>query len=139
MPWNALGDVLEEFGMTFVADEYAGELSTGQRRIVEIMRALMAQPTLLLLDEPCSGLSPAARAAVEGHLARLRSSGVTMLVVEHELGAVERLTDSVVVMAQGQILATGTMTELRENLEVGEGIPCRLTTDARTPTFRCRE
>jgi branched-chain amino acid transport system permease protein len=114
------GVLLEQFDMAFVGDEYAGKLSTGQRRLVEIMRALMASPRLLLLDEPCSGLSPAARHGVEGHLHRLRDEGVTMLIVEHELGAVDRLTDSVVVMAQGQVLAIGAMDELRENPDVVE-------------------
>jgi ABC-type branched-subunit amino acid transport system ATPase component len=112
--------LLEQFELGFIGDEYAGELSTGQRRLTEIMRALMVRPKLLLLDEPCSGLAPTAREAIEAQLMRLRSEGVTMLIVEHELGAVERLTDSVVVMAQGRVLATGPMAELRENREVGE-------------------
>ena len=114
------GEVLEEFNMAFVADDLAGELSTGQRRLVEIMRAVIAAPRLLLLDEPCSGLSPTARGIIEAHLMRLRETGVSMLIVEHELGAVDRLTDSVVVMAQGKVLATGPMAELRQNSEVAE-------------------
>lgn len=112
--------LLTQFGLAFIGDEYAGELSTGQRRLVEIVRALMAEPNILLLDEPCSGLSPSAKEALEAHLTRLRSDGVTMLMVEHELDAVERLTDSVVVMAEGRVLAAGLMAELRANREVGD-------------------
>jgi ABC-type branched-subunit amino acid transport system ATPase component len=113
-------ELLEQFGLAFLADEYAGELSTGQRRLVEIVRGLMAEPKILLLDEPCSGLSPSAKQATEAHLMRLRGEGVSMLMVEHELDAVERLTDSVVVMAEGRVLAAGVMRDLRTNREVGD-------------------
>ena len=110
--------LLEEFGLAPKADERAGQLSGGQRRLVEIMRAMMARPRILLLDEPMAGVHPSLREVVEVHLRRLRDDGLTMLMVEHELGAVERVCDSVLVMAQGQMLATGTMRELRNNQEV---------------------
>ncbi len=95
-----------------------GQLVGGQRRLVEIMRALMAEPRMLLLDEPLAGVNPTLRLTIEEHLTRLRDGGLTMLMVEHELGAVDRVCDSVIVMAQGKILATGTMAELRQNQEV---------------------
>ena len=82
------------------------------------MRALMARPRILLLDEPMAGVNPTLRLTIEEHLQRLRDDGLTMLMVEHELGSVERVCDSVIVMAQGKVLATGTMAELRENQEV---------------------
>jgi ABC-type branched-subunit amino acid transport system ATPase component len=110
--------LLDQFGLTDHADSYAGELSGGQRRLVEIMRALMARPRILLLDEPMAGVNPTLRLTIEEHLQRLRDEGMTMLMVEHELGAVERVCDSVVVMAQGRILASGSMRELRRNEEV---------------------
>jgi branched-chain amino acid transport system permease protein len=110
--------LLEEFDLTAHADTYAGELSGGQRRLVEIMRALMAQPRILLLDEPMAGVNPTLRLLIEEHLRRLAAGGLTMLMVEHELGAVERVCDSVLVMAQGRLLATGSMTDLRRNEEV---------------------
>ena len=110
--------LLEQFDLTQHADTYAGELSGGQRRLVEIMRALMAEPKILLLDEPMAGVNPTLRLTIEEHLQRLRDQGLTMLMVEHELGAIERICDSVVVMAQGKLLATGSMGELRENEEV---------------------
>lgn len=110
--------LLEDFHLTAHADTYAGQLSGGQRRLVEIMRALMARPRILLLDEPMAGVNPTLRLTIEQHLQRLRDDGLTMLMVEHELGSVERVCDSVIVMAQGKVLATGTMAELRENQEV---------------------
>ena len=110
--------LLDDFGLRDHADSYAGELSGGQRRLVEIMRALMARPRILLLDEPMAGVNPTLRLTIEEHLRRLRDQGLTMLMVEHELGAVERVCDSVMVMAQGRLLATGSMGELRQNEEV---------------------
>jgi branched-chain amino acid transport system permease protein len=112
--WSLLAD----FQLTAAADSYAGQLSGGQRRLVEIMRALMARPRVLLLDEPMAGVNPTLRLTIEEHLQRLRDDGLTMLMVEHELGSVERVCDSVIVMAQGKVLATGTMAELRQNQEV---------------------
>jgi branched-chain amino acid transport system ATP-binding protein len=110
--------LLEQFDMLAKADEYAGELSGGQKRLVEVMRALMAKPRLLLLDEPLAGVNPTLRLVIEQHLLRLRDAGLTMMMVEHELGSVERCCDGVIVMAQGTVLARGSMQELRENKEV---------------------
>lgn len=110
--------LLDEFQMTHATDEYAGELSGGQKRLVEIMRALMARPQLLLLDEPLAGVNPTLRLIVEEHLLRVREMGITMVMVEHELGTVERCCDSVIVMAQGKVLNSGSMAEMRESKEV---------------------
>jgi branched-chain amino acid transport system ATP-binding protein/branched-chain amino acid transport system permease protein len=110
--------LLEEFEMAHATNDYAGELSGGQKRLVEIMRALMAAPDILLLDEPLAGVNPTLRLIVEEHLLRLRDSGLTMVMVEHELGTVERCCNSVIVMAQGRVLARGSMQEMRENQEV---------------------
>jgi ABC-type branched-subunit amino acid transport system ATPase component len=110
--------LLQEFDLLDAADEYAGQLSGGQKRLVEIMRALMARPNLLLLDEPLAGVNPTLRLTVEQHLLRLRREGLTMLMVEHELGSVERTCNSVIVMAQGRVLARGSMEEMRANEEV---------------------
>jgi ABC-type branched-subunit amino acid transport system ATPase component len=110
--------ILTEFQMSHMTDQYAGELSGGQKRLVEIMRALMAEPRMLLLDEPLAGVSPHLRDVIAEHLLRLRADGLTMVMVEHELGAVERCCDSVIVMALGQVLAEGSMQEVRANKEV---------------------
>jgi ABC-type branched-subunit amino acid transport system ATPase component len=110
--------LLREFQLLHAANQYAGLLSGGQKRLVEIMRALMAQPRLLLLDEPLAGVNPTLRLVVEEHIIRLRDQGLTMIMVEHELPTVERCCDDVVVMARGSVLAQGTMAELRRNREV---------------------
>jgi ABC-type branched-subunit amino acid transport system ATPase component len=110
--------LLDRFAMRHKEDEYAGELSGGQKRLLEIMRALMCQPKLLLLDEPMAGVNPALAGTIEGYLAGLAAEGLTMLLVEHELGLVERLSESVIVMSQGKVIATGSMPELRARPEV---------------------
>jgi len=110
--------LLDRFAMSGKEDEYAGNLSGGQKRLLEIMRALMCHPKLLLLDEPMAGVNPTLARTIEGYLAGLAAEGLTMLLVEHELGLVERLSESVIVMAQGKVIATGTMPELRARPEV---------------------
>jgi ABC-type branched-subunit amino acid transport system ATPase component len=78
----------------------------------------MAEPKLLLLDEPMAGVNPTLARGIELHLQRLNDEGLTMLMVEHELGVVERLCDRVVVMAQGKVISEGTMETLRREQEV---------------------
>jgi neutral amino acid transport system ATP-binding protein len=110
--------LLERFSMTAKEEEYAGNLSGGQRRLVEIMRGLMAKPKLLLLDEPLAGVNPSLAQEILGYLGALRDEGLTMLMVEHDLNAVERICDPVIVMAQGKVLAQGTFAQLRKQQEV---------------------
>ncbi len=110
--------LLARFDMSAKEDEYAGNLSGGQKRLVEIMRALMTAPTMLLLDEPMAGVNPALAQRIAAYLEGLRDGGLTMLMVEHELALVERLCRPVVVMAQGKVIAQGTMSELRAQREV---------------------
>jgi branched-chain amino acid transport system ATP-binding protein len=110
--------LLDRFAMSHTENEYAGNLSGGQKRLLEIMRALMCQPKLLLLDEPMAGVNPTLARVIEGYLADLAAEGLTMLLVEHELGLVERLSESVIVMAQGKVIATGSMPDLRARPEV---------------------
>lgn len=111
-------ELLDRFGLEHIANEYAGALSGGQKRLVELMRALMAEPKLLLLDEPMAGVNPTLALSICERLEELRNDGVTMLMVEHELRWVERLCDPIVVMARGRVLAEGSMTELQDNAEV---------------------
>jgi ABC-type branched-subunit amino acid transport system ATPase component len=111
-------ELLVRFEMHEKEEEYAGNLSGGQKRLLEIMRALMAKPKLLLLDEPMAGVNPTLGRRIEGHLEELRDEGLTMLMVEHELGVVERLCQRVVVMAQGKVISEGTMEAVRKDKEV---------------------
>jgi ABC-type branched-subunit amino acid transport system ATPase component len=111
-------ELLDRFGMADDESAYAGNLSGGQRRLVELMRALMAQPKLLLLDEPMSGIHPRLARRIATFLEELRAEGLTMLLVEHELILVERLCDPVIVMAQGKVIAEGPMREVRSRKHV---------------------
>lgn len=106
------------FEMSGKADEFAVNLSGGERRMLELMRALMTDPVMLVLDEPLAGLSPRWASRFEDAIGWLRHEGLAFLLIEHELGIVERLCESVIVMARGKVLAVGTMTELRTQREV---------------------
>jgi neutral amino acid transport system ATP-binding protein len=110
--------LLKRFGMTAKESDYAGTMSGGQKRLIEIMRALMLGPRLLLLDEPMSGVHPSIIEEIQHYLQELRKEGLTILMVEHELHLVERLCDSVVVMAQGKVIGSGTMASLRQQPEI---------------------
>jgi ABC-type branched-subunit amino acid transport system ATPase component len=112
--------MLERFGLLALADRYAGDLSGGQRRLVEIMRALMAEPDVLLLDEPMAGVHPRLAHEIGVQLVRLCEEGTTVVMVEHELSIMDEFGDSVIVLADGRILAQGTMSELRAQEEVVE-------------------
>jgi len=111
-------EMLRSFGMEAKADEYARNLSGGQKRAVETMRALMMRPKLLLLDEPMAGLSPSLSRQLEDLFLKLTGEGMSLLLVEHGLDTVERICGQVVVMAQGKVLSEGRMTELRTRKEV---------------------
>jgi branched-chain amino acid transport system ATP-binding protein len=111
-------DLIARFDMTRMANEFAGSLSGGQRRLLEIMRALMTEPEILVLDEPMAGVNPALGERIGGYLLELQQDGLTMLMVEHEMSVVERLCDPVIVMAQGEVLAEGTMDQIRSDQRV---------------------
>lgn len=111
-------DVLARFAMTPKENELAGNLSGGQKRLLEIMRALMSRPKMLLLDEPFAGVNPTLAREIEHYLLDLRSEGLSMIMVEHELSVVERLCDPVVVMAQGKVIAEGSMGDVGSRQEV---------------------
>jgi branched-chain amino acid transport system ATP-binding protein len=110
--------LLKRFGMSAKESDYAGEMSGGQKRLIEIMRALMLQPRCLLLDEPMSGVHPRVVEEIRFYLQSLRTEGMTILMVEHELHLVDQLCDSVVVMAQGKVIGSGTMSSLRRQREI---------------------
>ena len=112
--------LLERFGLEAHANSYAGDLSGGQRRMVEIMRALMAEPRMLLLDEPMAGVHPNLARKIGGELLTLAADGLTVLMVEHELAIMDEFCDPVIAMAEGAVLAQGTMSELRRRSDVVE-------------------
>ncbi len=111
-------ELLERLDLVGHADSFAGELSGGQKRLVELGRAMMTSPSLLLLDEPMAGVSRTLVPVIEALIGELRDEGMTVLLVEHELGVVERLCSPVIVMAQGRVLIQGEMDECRAHPEV---------------------
>ncbi len=111
-------ELLARLGISSMADTFAAQLSGGQKRLVEIGRAMMARPRLLLLDEPMAGVSRTLAPVIEALVAELREEGMTVLLIEHELALVERLCSPVVVLAQGRVLMQGEMAEARANPEV---------------------
>ncbi|GAA5512927.1 vitamin B12 import ATP-binding protein BtuD [Deinococcus carri] len=111
---------LERVGLGGQAHTLAGNLALGQQRILEVARALVADPTLLLLDEPAAGLRYGEKMELVALLRRLRGEGVTILIVEHDMDLVMSLVDRLVVMNSGEKLAEGTPEEIRRNAAVRE-------------------
>ncbi len=103
-----------------VLDNPASALSGGQKKLMEIGRALMAEPKLLLLDEPVAGVNPTLAAEIAQHIAHLRDEGMTVLVVEHHMDFVASLCDPVIVMAEGRLLAEGDFQSIASNHQVQE-------------------
>jgi len=107
--------VLDEFNMTHMKDEFAGALSGGQRKLLEMARAMMARPRLIMLDEPMAGVNPALTQSLLGHVKRLRSEGISVMFVEHDMDVVQDISDWVVVMAEGSVIAEGPPRSIGEN------------------------
>jgi branched-chain amino acid transport system ATP-binding protein len=112
-------ELLEVFQLGKLADEYAGALSGGQRKLLEFARALMAEPTMLLLDEPMAGINPTLGARLLEHMHQLRADrGITFLFVEHDMEVVMGHSDNVIVMAEGRVIAQGPPDEVRRDQRV---------------------
>ncbi len=110
--------LLERFNLTHMRDEFAGTMSGGQRKLVEMARALMTEPKLVMLDEPMAGVNPALTQSLLGHVKGLRAEGRTVIFVEHDMDVVRDISDWVVVMAEGSIIAEGTPDDIGANQEV---------------------
>jgi branched-chain amino acid transport system ATP-binding protein len=100
-------ELLERFLLIKKREDFAGSLSGGQRKLLEMARALMADPELVMLDEPMAGVNPALKQSLLGHVKSLRDEGRTVLFVEHDMDMVRDISDWVIVMAQGKIVAEG--------------------------------
>lgn len=99
--------LLERFNLAQMRNEFAGELSGGQRKLLEMARALMSEPRLLMLDEPMAGVNPALAQTIISHVQALRDEGLTVVFVEHDMDVVRTISDWVVVMAEGVVVAEG--------------------------------
>jgi branched-chain amino acid transport system ATP-binding protein len=110
--------LLARFKLDHMREEYAASLSGGQRKLLEMARALMTDPELLMLDEPMAGVNPALKQSLLGHVKTLREEGRSVIFVEHDMDMVFDISDWVVVMAEGRVIAEGTPSEVGTNAAV---------------------
>ena len=108
-------ELLARFKMDHMRDQLAGTLSGGQRKLLEMARALMVEPSMVMLDEPMAGVNPALTESLLEHVRRLPDDGTTVLFVEHDMDVVMDISDWVVVMASGQIIAEGPPESVAKN------------------------
>jgi len=111
-------DLLERFKLAHMREEFAGALSGGQRKLLEMARALMVQPELVMLDEPMAGVNPALTQSLLQHIKDLRSEGMSVVFVEHDMDVVYDISDWVVVLAEGRIIAEGPPDVIGSNPDV---------------------
>ena len=108
-------DLLERFKLDHMRDEFAGSLSGGQRKLLEMARALMVRPRMVMLDEPMAGVNPALTQSLLGHVKQLREDGMTVMFVEHDMDVVHDISDWVIVMGEGRVIAEGTPDQISRN------------------------
>lgn len=108
-------ELLERFKLIKLKDDFAASLSGGQRKLLEMARALMSNPTLVMLDEPMAGVNPALTESLLEHILDLKKEGMTVLFVEHDMHMVRHIADWVIVMAEGKIIAEGPPEEVMSN------------------------
>ena len=111
-------ELLARFNMAHMRDDMAGTLSGGQRKLLEMARALMTNPVVVMLDEPMAGVNPALTQNLLGHIKNLREDGMTVVFVEHDMDVVREISDWVVVMAEGEIIAEGPPSVIGANQAV---------------------
>ena len=111
---NAVLLVLEDLflKLSHVLNNLSSDLSGGQKKLLEIGRALMGRPKLILLDEPVAGVNPTLGVEIAERIAELREAGLTFLIVEHDMDMVARLCDPVIVMANGTNLTEGSFDDI---------------------------
>ncbi|MDE2591628.1 MAG: ABC transporter ATP-binding protein [Actinomycetales bacterium] len=108
-------ELLKRFKLDAKREDYAAALSGGQRKLLEMARALMSDPKLVMLDEPMAGVNPALTQSLLEHIKDLKSNGTTVLFVEHDMHMVRHISDWVIVMAEGKIVAEGPPAEVMKN------------------------
>lgn len=111
-------EVLEFVDLIHLKDEYAKKLSVGQKKLLELARALMSDPKMILLDEPGAGVNPALMKRLTKYIEQLRSEGITFFLIEHDMDLITNLCDEVIVMSKGKELARGTPEEVKKDQKV---------------------
>lgn len=107
--------LLKKFKLDAKKDDFAASLSGGQRKLLEMARALMSEPELVMLDEPMAGVNPALTQSLLEHILDLKTDGMTVLFVEHDMHMVSHIADWVVVLAEGKVVAEGPPDEVMKN------------------------
>lgn len=108
-------ELLKRFKLDAKKDDFAASLSGGQRKLLEMARALMTDPVLVMLDEPMAGVNPALTQSLLEHVLALKTEGMTVLFVEHDMHMVRHIADWVVVMAEGKVVAEGPPEQVMKN------------------------
>jgi neutral amino acid transport system ATP-binding protein len=144
-------ELLEKFKLDTKLDDYAASLSGGQRKLLEMARALMSEPSLVMLDEPMAGVNPALTQSLLEHILDLKEQGMTVLFVEHDMHVVRHIADWVIVMAEGKIVAEGDPDSVMKNPAVVDAylgahqdvdlgvVTGRYAADGSTPTLSAEE
>ena len=110
--------LLKRFKMDHMRNEFAGTLSGGQRKLLEMARALMCEPRMIMLDEPMAGVNPALTQSLLEHIKEMRADGATVLFIEHDMDVVSSISDWVVVMAEGRIISESPPEAVGQNKAV---------------------
>ncbi|MDN5795675.1 MAG: ABC transporter ATP-binding protein [Intrasporangium sp.] len=113
-------DLIERFRLGHMRDEFAGTMSGGQRKLLEMARAMMVDPTMIMLDEPMAGVNPALVQSLLGHIQQLRDDGMSIVLVEHDMDVIMSISDWIVVFAEGAVIAEGRPDDIRTNEKVIE-------------------
>ncbi|MEM4574536.1 MAG: ATP-binding cassette domain-containing protein, partial [Candidatus Caldarchaeum sp.] len=113
-------EVLDFVELLHLKDEYAGNLSGGQRKLLELARVLMAEPKMVLLDEPGAGVNPTLMKKLAEKILELNQKGLTFLIIEHDMDLVMRLCDPIVVLSEGSVLKEGSPEAVRRDPKVLE-------------------
>ena len=110
--------LLERFNLAHMRDQFAGTMSGGQRKLLEMARAMMVEPELIMLDEPMAGVNPALTQSLLGHIQALRDEGTTIVLVEHDMDVIMSISDWIVCFAEGAVIAEGRPDDIRSNRAV---------------------
>lgn len=108
-------ELLGRFNLAHMRDQFAGTMSGGQRKLLEMARAMMVEPALIMLDEPMAGVNPALTQSLLGHIQALRDEGTTIILVEHDMDVIMSISDWIVCFAEGAVIAEGRPDDIRAN------------------------
>jgi ABC-type branched-subunit amino acid transport system ATPase component len=113
-------EIMEDLNISHMADSYARELSGGQKKLLELARAIINNPEILLLDEPLAGVNPKLAEDILTLIKKLSENGITIIMVEHNIEAVMKISERIVVLAEGSLIADGNPNQIRNDKNVIE-------------------